>query len=1579
MSSSSREMAEPPRKRGRPRIAVTEEVVEARRQAKQQRNSRRVRGANASPGSSAAAGSQQSTAATAAHDQGNGIADSSSTLVVGATTSVPRVPQQGQLLNILHSHRPFHLIFAGPHVETPRQRGYINKKKKDYGNIILDIGPQNQVCGCCEALVWAVEFTGRHVGTGPKPYSICCAKGKVLLPQLQPTPQELFHLLTGTHREEKIFRDNIRMYNNIFAFCSFGGRVDESINDGSGPYVFRVSDHIYHSMGSLLPPQGRTPKYAQFYMYDGQEAIDHRMKFPRQKNALNPQVVAILLQMLNRENALVGIYRQIRERWPASEQIPVRLRLLERRTTDGRFVNLPGVNDYEFAGLAVDHDLATNRDIVVHYKEGGLERISELHPCFMSLQYPLLFPRGEDGYRLGIKHRSVGRLLQHDYNEIYGDEDSSGDNGISGENKGNTVSMREFQAFRLQNRATEGHTLLFGGRLFLQYVVDAWCCIERSRLKWVERHQSIIRSDLYKNIVDSVSHGDISAADVGKRVVLPSSFTGGYRYMQQNFQDSLALCREYGHPDLFITFTCNPKWVEIQRAVADAGCGDASVRPDLVARVFKMKLDAMMSDLMKKHALGRAIAAVYTIEFQKRGLPHAHIVLWLADGDKLLSSDEIDLVISAEIPDKEVDPIGYEVVAQLMMHGLCGEANPSCPCMFNGKCMKYYPRPYASNTTMDSDGYALYRRRDLGRTVECNNIHLDNRHVVPYNRGLLVKYQAHINVERCNRSQSIKYLFKYIGKGPDKATVVLEPSNGSSQGPDVTAHAAQQRLFFHLEDEQEVRFRDDESLPQVLGRYKPDATMFIQWLLNNRRDESGRDLTFSRYPTRYRWDSAGKFWARRRQNVNVVGRMVYAHPASGERFYMRLLLNLVAGATTFEAIRTVDGIIYPTYREACFHRGLLESDNEWHVALDDASSYATAPHLRELFVTMLLFCEVSDPSALWDRHWSDLADDVEYNQRKLLHLPTLMLSDLDKQTLALEAINNLLNQHGKSLADFPGLPEIDKGTTYKFSNRLVLEEMMYDCQALEIDATERIGRLNSMQHLIFEKVVQSVNSCSGGFYFVYGHGGTGKTFLWSTIICKLRSEGHIVLAVATSGIASLLIEGGRTAHSRFRIPIDINESSTCEIRKNTHLAELICKASLVIWDEAPMTHRFIFEAVDRTFRDVRGIVNPNAKNLPFGGLTVVLGGDFRQVLPVVPKEGREGIVAASISKSYLWQECKGFTLVENMRVQRNIPPITLDGKVMDFRDWILDIGNGVQQTYDLAGNGDSSWIKIPKEKTIIYTWQSPLTYTVSLLQLQVSYSGDPIKAIVNEIYGGLEERHSSIDYLRERAILTPLNEYVDKINREVLSRLPDTPAVYKSSDSVCKGSSGNAFDDILYPPEYLNSLKFSGVPNHELQLKVGTPIMILRNLNPKKGLCNGTRLIVTRCYKFLLEALIITGNKIGEKTYIPRICMTPADKTLPFTLKRKQFPIGICYAMTINKSQGQTMKHVGLFLPDPAFSHGQIYVAISRVTSPTGLRILCVNEDDRYAGYTKNVVYHEIFNDIVPIDPTHTEPFTASS
>ena len=258
------------------------------------------------------------------------------------------------------------------------------------------------------------------------------------------------------------------------------------------------------------------------------------------------------------------------------------------------------------------------------------------------------------------------------------------------------------------------------------------------------------------------------------------------------------------------------------------------------------------------------------------------------------------------------------------------------------------------------------------------------------------------------------------------------------------------------------------------------------------------------------------------------------------------------------------------------------------------------------------------------------------------------------------------------------------------------------------------------------------------------------------------------------------------------------------------------------------------------------------------------------------------------------------------------------------------------------------------------------------MQVYLKAGDDPLQTMVNEIYGHLGEQHVHMEYIRDRAILTPLNEYVEAVNNEVLHRLPGELKIYRSYDSICKAAS-TPVDEVLYPPEYLNSLKFSGLPNHELQVKVGSPIMLLRNLNPKKGLCNGTRLIVTRCYNFLLEARIMTGNRIDDITYIPRINMCPADKTFPAMVKRKQFPIAVCYAMTVNKSQGQTVKNVGLYLPKPVFCHGQIYVAVSRVTSPQGLKILCVDEDVRHTGYTKNILYQEIFDNLrSPENSLHT-------
>ena len=187
---------------------------------------------------------------------------------------------------------------------------------------------------------------------------------------------------------------------------------------------------------------------------------------------------------------------------------------------------------------------------------------------------------------------------------------------------------------------------------------------------------------------------------------------------------------------------------------------------------------------------------------------------------------------------------------------------------------------------------------------------------------------------------------------------------------------------------------------------------------------------------------------------------------------------------------------------------------------------------------------------------------------------------------------------------------------------------------LENILSNNFSLLNKDQHAIYDAIMQAIEHDSSQCFFIDGPGGTGKTFLYNTILAKIRLCGEIALPVASSGIAALLISGGRTAHTCFKIPIKLNELSTCNISRGSKEAYLINVTKLFIWDEAPMMHKFAFEAVDRTLRDITQV------DKPFGGKIFVFGGDFRQILPIIPHATRSEIVSASLSQSFLSKQPK---------------------------------------------------------------------------------------------------------------------------------------------------------------------------------------------------------------------------------------------------------------------------------------------------------------------------------------------------
>nr|GEX45435.1 DNA helicase [Tanacetum cinerariifolium] len=769
---------------------------------------------------------------------------------------------------------------------------------------------------------------------------------------------------------------------------SLGVNVDNSINNGKGPYIFRVSGQIYHWIGSMCPEEGSDPRFLQLYIYDTTNEVKNRMAHfgGNHQNGLKKEIVEDLIEFLDNHSALVQLFRIARDKYMDLEIPEFKVRLY----------NVVGTRRYEV-------------------------------------------PTPE----------TIGAI-------VFGDS-STKDN--------------EFD------------------------LID--------RLDYIRKNQSEIRNEYLSGLYDAIMRGDRNGSDLGTRLVLSATFTGGPRYMYSHYLDALAICRVHEN-HLFITFTCNTNWSKIEEYMNAFPELTSADRADIVDRVFEKIL--------------------YTIEFQKRGLPHCHSLLWLNESSKIHQDSDVDKYINAELPNPTDDADGYRVISELMMHGPCGYANSNATCMKDGtNYNRNFPKPYFDRTFVDKDGYVHYRRRETGVDIERQGIQLDNR------------------------------------------------------------------------------------------------------------------------------------------------------------------------------------------------------------------------------------------------------------LSKTLHLPQIEKTEAKMKASVLFDLEAMLNSNFKSLKDF-GLSMPPQDTLKILQNKLLMEEKNYNPELLAKEKDALIPKLNTEQKDIFDDIVNAVNNNIQKLIFVYGHGGTGKTFLWKAITCALRSAEKVVLAVASS--------------------------------------DLLRETNLIIWDEAPMSDRHCFEALDRSLKDIL-----NNSNTMFGGKSIILGGDFKQTLPVKKKGSKIKIADASITSSCLWPYFKTYILKENMRLTQ--PNMTEHEKEQKktFSAWLLNIGDGTIGTCTESDTEDSATVQIPHE-------------------LCIQESDTTLTELINFIYNkGTLHRPTAKD-LQKKAIVCPKNETADMIKAKVLSLLDEPTRVYLSSDQATPHGDDGGETELLYPNEYLNSLNFAGLPPHRLELKVGASIILLRNLNLANGLCN---------------------------------------------------------------------------------------------------------------------------------------------
>nr|VWP00470.1 Ubiquitin carboxyl-terminal hydrolase 7 [Ganoderma boninense] len=1118
------------------------------------------------------------------------------------------------------------------------------------------------------------------------------------------------------------------------------------------------------------------------------------------------------------------------------------------------------------------------------------------------LSYPLFFPHGTLGWGIPRSDPCVTQFT------------SSQPTSSAGDSEPVSTQIWHYRGLLLR----EERFARFGW-LTNEYVVDMFSRNLETRMTFIHENQRKIQEE------DAAQMG-VDFVQPNENVYLPASFLGSNRWASDQIADSLAIAAAYGPPTFFITMTCNPDWPEI-KAQCRPGQTFRDV-PVVVCRVFKQKLSMLEHDLRTMFPnAGGVEYIIHSVEFQKRGLPHAHILVRYAKDCVL--PDDIDSVVSAEIPD---DPADAQLVREFLIHDHKPYCSPQQPDGTRGQCRFHYPKPLQQHTSVDSIGHVHYRRRKP-----------EDAFVVPHCLPLVRKYHCHINFEVANTSHIFQYLFKYIHKGPDRAKFAVVSDAPSSQSS--TAHvdeineywdgrylsaaeATWRILGFHITKKDPAvsalpvhtyinrshhrQYGHQEQSLSFLERYfrRPLGTF-----IRSTGDTSTFDsLTYSDYFTLFRltpWnasnddrplyynesvrDAAPRCHVVQRQMSHPhVARLHAARPTEGERFYLRTILRS-RPVRSFVDARTVDGIVLDTFQDAAHALGLFADVNEGELALiEGIQSLRTPFQLRVLYVHLLVNDCLLDPRCIWTTHSNALSLDCIDRRGGVL-----CLGEDD----ALNHIASLLEEYGHSLDDF-ALPHPSQHST-----EVAHELARWNPIAHELGtrAQNALSQMNSDQLSALQPILSAAHNNTPLLVFIDGPSGTGKTFVVNALCDFVRSLGLIVLATATSAYAAQLLPGGRTTHSTFKIPVsDNNQFVDSTIPTHSSRADLIRESRVAIWDEAPMANKAVFHSVNDLFQ--RLLDNHDL----FGGKIVVLLGDFRQTCPVVPRGSRAEVVDASIKSSPLWSAFHIYHLTIPVR----------NAEDPEFAHFVDSIGNGAGPVVNI----------------------DLISHVHSSSEL-ISFVFPP--DIVNNPAACLQ-----------RSILAPTNAQIDAYNTTIIDSVHGQQQTFFAADTLKEAAdAGIPIDHSIL--DYTARHPPAGLPAHALTIKVNGVYRLVRNLSIDRGLVENARVLIKHIGRRLITVRLLRGmrdvNAFDDDVLIPRISFSAV---LPsgHTLLRSQFPLAPAYATTFNSCQGLTLDRIAVDLIRPVFSHGQLYTALSRIRHRSHARVRLPPGETT----TPNITYNEL-------------------